>query len=74
MKVKCKQCPECGCKEDISSYADSLGIGYRVCSKCEQEWCTDIDYRFTIFCSFLKKVKKNIDNIRKTIKTDFTSY
>ena len=39
---KCVACPECGCRE--YDYENYLGSGYRVCSECQQEWWTDIDY------------------------------
>ena len=42
MEVKCKSCPECGCKDFV--HEDIVGEGYRMCIKCEQEWWVDIDY------------------------------
>lgn len=37
------KCPECGCV--VYTNKDAVGIGYRVCDQCKQEWWTDIDYR-----------------------------
>ena len=41
-KIKSTSCPECGC--DQFEHENELGHGYRVCSKCNQEWYTDINY------------------------------
>ena len=38
------KCPECKCDEVMDEMSDTLGDGYRVCSKCKQEWYTDVDY------------------------------
>jgi len=40
--MKYERCPECGCPTFIMP--DHLGEGYRICSKCKQEWWENIDY------------------------------
>lgn len=37
-----ERCPECDCAEYL--HKNAIGIGYRVCAKCGQEWWTDVDY------------------------------
>ena len=42
-RKKWTHCPECGCRE--FTHVNSLGKGFRICAKCEQEWWTDINYK-----------------------------
>lgn len=41
-KIKTFACPECGSAE--FEHEDALGVGFRVCAECSQEWWTDINY------------------------------
>lgn len=41
MTDKATECPECGCQE---FNGDELAPNFRVCTKCKQEWWTDIEY------------------------------
>lgn len=41
-KIKTFACPECGSAE--LEHEDALGVGFRVCAECSQEWWTDINY------------------------------
>ena len=41
---KCSSCPECGCEEVLHNYIDFIGLGFRYCAKCGQEWWTDVHY------------------------------
>ena len=38
--TKTIRCPNCGCED----FSDPLGEKYRICTDCEQEWFSDIDY------------------------------
>ncbi len=40
---KCTECPECG--SDECAHENELGEGFRVCTKCHQEWYTTINYK-----------------------------